>query len=171
MIREGHHKLNCHQPTGFFLVLLFILHGEQPSGQPLDTADLAVKINVMDALIRIPDEPSLAFKRASCYYTMNEPCGGDPAAQDQQDTLSTLVALLESSEADRFVAYLYQAREHYRLVCERPKQGQQGNRARDHFKFSSRLESGLPGRLLPVGALAADSLQVPARPFCVEYGG
>jgi hypothetical protein len=33
------------------------------------------------------------------------------------------MALLESSEADKFVAQLYQARKQYRLVCERPNKG------------------------------------------------
>jgi hypothetical protein len=37
--------------------------------------------------------------------------------------LSRLLTLLESSEADKFVAHLYQARKQYRLVCERPNQG------------------------------------------------
>ena len=40
-----------------------------------------------------------------------------------QETLSKLLALLESSEADKFVAHLYQARKQYRLVCERPNKG------------------------------------------------
>ena len=34
-----------------------------------------------------------------------------------------MLALLESSEADKFVAHLVQARKHYRLVCERPNKG------------------------------------------------
>ena len=33
------------------------------------------------------------------------------------------MALLESSEADKFVAHLYQARKQYRQVCERPNKG------------------------------------------------
>jgi hypothetical protein len=37
-----------------------------------------------------------------------------------QETLSKLLALLESSEADNFVAQLYQARKQNRLICERP---------------------------------------------------
>jgi hypothetical protein len=40
-----------------------------------------------------------------------------------QATLAKLMALLESSEADKFVAHLYQARKQYRLVCERPNKG------------------------------------------------
>jgi hypothetical protein len=40
-----------------------------------------------------------------------------------QETLSKLLALLESSEADKFVAHLYQARKQYRRVCERPNKG------------------------------------------------
>ena len=33
------------------------------------------------------------------------------------------MALLESSQADKFVAHLYQARKQYRQVCERPNKG------------------------------------------------
>jgi hypothetical protein len=40
-----------------------------------------------------------------------------------QEMLAKLVSLLESSEADKFVAHLYQARKHYQLVCERPSKG------------------------------------------------
>jgi hypothetical protein len=40
-----------------------------------------------------------------------------------QETLNKLLALLQSSEADKFVAHLYQARKQYRLVCEGPNKG------------------------------------------------
>jgi hypothetical protein len=40
-----------------------------------------------------------------------------------QETLAKLLALLQSSEADKFVAHLYQARKQYRRVCERPNKG------------------------------------------------
>jgi hypothetical protein len=40
-----------------------------------------------------------------------------------QQMLSKLLALLESSEADKFVAHLYQAQKQYRLVRERPNKG------------------------------------------------
>jgi hypothetical protein len=40
-----------------------------------------------------------------------------------QETLNKLQALLQSSEADKFVAHLYQTRKQYRLVCERPNKG------------------------------------------------
>jgi hypothetical protein len=40
-----------------------------------------------------------------------------------QETIAKLLALLESSEADKFVAHLFQARKQYRLVCERPNKG------------------------------------------------
>ena len=40
-----------------------------------------------------------------------------------QEMLAKVLALLESSEADKFVAHLYQARKQYRLVCERPNKG------------------------------------------------
>lgn len=37
-----------------------------------------------------------------------------------QETLNKLLVLLESSEAEKFVAYLYQARRQFRLVSDRP---------------------------------------------------
>jgi hypothetical protein len=40
-----------------------------------------------------------------------------------QEMLSKLQALLQSSETDKFVAHLHQARKQYRLVCERPNKG------------------------------------------------
>ena len=40
-----------------------------------------------------------------------------------QRTVEQLLAQLQSSEADTFVAHLYQARKQYRLVCERPNKG------------------------------------------------
>jgi hypothetical protein len=40
-----------------------------------------------------------------------------------QETLGKLLAVLESSEPDKFVAHLYQAGKQYRLVCERPNKG------------------------------------------------
>ena len=40
-----------------------------------------------------------------------------------QNTIARLLALLESSEADKFVAHLYLARKQYRLVGERPNKG------------------------------------------------
>jgi hypothetical protein len=42
---------------------------------------------------------------------------------DVQRTVEQLLAQLQSSEADKFVAHLYQARKQYRLVCERPNKG------------------------------------------------
>ena len=39
-----------------------------------------------------------------------------------RQTLDKLLTLLESSEADK-CAHLYQARKHYRLICERPNKG------------------------------------------------
>lgn len=40
-----------------------------------------------------------------------------------RETLDKLLVLFEASEADKFVAHLYQARKHYRLVCDRPNKG------------------------------------------------
>ena len=39
------------------------------------------------------------------------------------ETINKLLALLESSEADKFVAHLYQARRHFRHISERPGKG------------------------------------------------
>ena len=40
-----------------------------------------------------------------------------------QQTVEQLLALLQASEADKFVAHLFQAPKHYRLVCERLNKG------------------------------------------------
>ena len=40
-----------------------------------------------------------------------------------QRTAEQLLAQLRSSETDKFIAHLYQARKQYRLVCERPNKG------------------------------------------------
>ena len=37
--------------------------------------------------------------------------------------MQQLLTQLQASEADKFVAHLYQARKQYRLVCERPNKG------------------------------------------------
>ena len=50
-----------------------------------------------------------------------------------QETLAKLLALLES-EADKFVAHLYQARRQYRRTCERPNKG---NKAIERTVLSS----------------------------------
>ena len=34
-----------------------------------------------------------------------------------------MLTQLQASEADKFVAHLYQARKHYRIVCDRPNKG------------------------------------------------
>jgi hypothetical protein len=40
-----------------------------------------------------------------------------------QRMVEQLLAQLRASQADKFVAHLYQARKQYRLVCERPNKG------------------------------------------------
>jgi hypothetical protein len=40
-----------------------------------------------------------------------------------RQNVEQLLAQLQASEADKFVAHLYQARKQYRLVCERPNKG------------------------------------------------
>jgi hypothetical protein len=72
-----------------------------------------------------------------------------------QETLSKLL-LLESSEADEFVAQLYQARKQYRLICERPNKG---NKAieREIIANSQVAQSlGFKGDFRQLGTLAAD---------------
>ena len=40
-----------------------------------------------------------------------------------QQPVGQLLTQLQASEADKFVAHLYQARKHYRIVCDRPNKG------------------------------------------------
>ena len=40
-----------------------------------------------------------------------------------QQTVGQLLTQLQTSEHDKFVAHLHQARKQYRLVCERPNKG------------------------------------------------
>jgi hypothetical protein len=47
-----------------------------------------------------------------------------------QQTVAQLLAQLQASEADKFVAHLYQARKQYRTVCERPSKGKRRSSAR-----------------------------------------
>jgi hypothetical protein len=42
---------------------------------------------------------------------------------DVQRNVEQLLAQLQATEHDKFVAHLYQARKQYRLVCERPNKG------------------------------------------------
>lgn len=51
-----------------------------------------------------------------------------------RQSVEQLLAQLQASEADKFVAHLYQARKQYRLVCERPNKG---NKAIDREIISS----------------------------------
>jgi hypothetical protein len=60
----------------------------------------------------------------------------------RQDTLNKLLRLLQSSEADKFVAHLSQARKNYRLVCERPNKG---NKATEREAISSFQIAQSPG--------------------------
>jgi hypothetical protein len=53
----------------------------------------------------------------------NELRVGYRANQSHRRRLNKLLALLQSSEGDKFVAHLYQARNHYRLNCDRPNKG------------------------------------------------
>ena len=58
-----------------------------------------------------------------------------------QRTLEQLLAQLQSNEADKFVAHLYQARNSHRLVCDRPNKG---NKA-----IEREVDRNLPGRAKP----------------------
>jgi hypothetical protein len=69
-----------------------------------------------------------------------------------------LLGLLESSEADKFVAHLYQARKRYRLVCERPKKGNQAIERDVISSYQIAQSLAFNGdHCACLGALAADS--------------
>jgi hypothetical protein len=76
---------------------------------------------------------------------------------DVQQTVEQLLAQLQASEADKFVAYLYQARRQYRLVCERPNKGHKAIDREVISSFQVAQSLGVQGRLPRLGALAADS--------------
>jgi len=73
-----------------------------------------------------------------------------------QETLSKLLALLETSETDNFVTHLYQARKHYRQVCKRPNKGKATERA-VLSSYQTAQSLGFNGDFRALGALAADS--------------
>ena len=60
-----------------------------------------------------------------------------------QRTVEQLLAQLQSSEADQFVAHLYQARKQYRLVCERPNKGNKAVERNVIASYQSRAELGI----------------------------
>jgi hypothetical protein len=82
---------------------------------------------------------SHAFGWGIVIYTLMNCAAVIEHIKTTQETLSKLLALLESSEADRFVAHLYQARKHYRLICKRPNKGSK-TIERNHRKIPSRAE-------------------------------
>ena len=53
----------------------------------------------------------------------NEPRTFIETLTEVQQTVGQLLTQLQASEADKFVAHLYQARKHYRIVCDRPNKG------------------------------------------------
>jgi hypothetical protein len=57
--------------------------------------------------------------------------------------LAKLLALLKAGAADKFVAHMYQARKHYRLVCERPNKGNKAIEREVYLKLPSRAEPGI----------------------------
>ena len=66
------------------------------------------------------------------------------------------MALLESSEADKFVAHLYYARKQYRVVCERPNKGSKAIERTILSTYQVAQRLGFQDDF-PVGALAADT--------------
>jgi hypothetical protein len=82
------------------LTLHFLLHREQSTESKLRSGCYAVKINVRNAPLRIPNEPRFAIRGHIVLLHDYEPRG---AVIDQlkatQETLAKLLALLESSEA------------------------------------------------------------------------
>jgi hypothetical protein len=79
----------------------------------------------------------------------------------KHETISKLLVIFESGEADKFVAHLYQARKQYRLVCERPSKG---NKAIEREVISSYqiAQSWALRATFASGAPAADSLSDPS---------
>jgi hypothetical protein len=65
-----------------------------------------------------------------------------------QETFTKLLALPESSEADKFVAHLYQARKQYRLVCERPNKGNKAIERNVISTYQVAQSLGFKGELL-----------------------
>ena len=59
-----------------------------------------------------------------------------------QQTVEQLLAQLQASEADKFVAHLYQSRKQYRLVCQRPNKG---NKAIEREVISTYQVAQSPG--------------------------
>ena len=70
-----------------------------------------------------------------------------------QEMLARLLALLQASEADKFVAHLYQARKTVPASLRATEQGQQGSRASHHRKLPDRAEPRIQWRLPRMGAL------------------
>ena len=62
-----------------------------------------------------------------------------------QEMLNKLLALLELSEADKFVAHLYQARKQYRRVCERPNKGNKAIERELISTYQTALRLGFKG--------------------------
>ena len=65
----------------------------------------------------------LVKQTLSCYYTIMHRQAVIEQLQQTRETLDKLLAMLESSEHDKFVAHLYQARREYRHVSERAGKG------------------------------------------------
>jgi hypothetical protein len=93
----------------------------------------------------------------SRYYTITNRAAVIEQLKATQETLNKLLTLLESSEADKFVAHLYQARKHCRLVCERRNKGNKAIEREIIASFQVAQSLGLYGRPPSVGAPAADS--------------
>jgi hypothetical protein len=59
----------------------------------------------------------------SCYYTiLNRPTFIEKITEVQR-SVDPLLDQLQASEADKFVAHLYEACKQYQLLCERPNKG------------------------------------------------
>src|SRR4029450_6830945 len=69
-----------------------------------------------------------------------------------QAMLARLLALLQASEADKFVAHLYQARKTVPASLRASEQGQQGSRASHHRKLPDCAEPGTQRRFSSLGA-------------------
>jgi hypothetical protein len=81
-----------------------------------------------------------------------------------QETLSKLLAFLESSEADKFVAALYASRKQYRVVCECLNKGATRQLEREAISsFHVAQTLGFSGDFRQWQHLAADSRIIKAR--------
>ena len=62
--------------------------------------------------------PLLTAWRISCYYMIINRAAVIEQFRQRRETLDRLLALLESSQGDKFAAHIYQSRKDYRRACD-----------------------------------------------------